>query len=134
MIYGFKRVVSTFLLVLGIVGCSGLKTVSPQLEAKEVVAGLVASRWEALIQGDLDKAYTYLSPTTREVTSLELYKSQVHPGLWKKASVDSVVCEQDLCKVILVIEYSYRELKSVKTPLKESWLQENGKWWYIPNK
>ncbi len=125
-------------LALGVVGCAGsgvgIKTESPQIEAQKEVANLAASRWEALIRGDLAKAYTYFSPGTREVVSLEVYETKMRPGSWKKARVDSVSCEQDLCKVMMVIEYSYRKMKSVETPLEETWLQERGKWWYVPRK
>ena len=130
--------VAVILLALGMVGCAGsgagAKTESLQVEAQKEVAGLASSRWAALIRGELDKAYTYLSPGTRDVMPLDLYKSKIRTGRWKKASVDSVSCEQELCKVIMIIEYSYGDMKSVETRLEETWLQERGKWWYVPRK
>lgn len=126
----------------GLAGCAG-SGVGPKtsattallpLEAKEVVAGLAASRWEALIQGDIAKAYGYLSPGTRSVMSLDLYKAKTKSGMWKKASVDTVVCEQDRCEVAMVIIYSYRNMKSIETRLSEVWLREGEGWWFSPEK
>jgi len=136
--------VAVFLVfgVFGLAGCAGLgvdsktpATTAPfSPEAKEVVAGLAASRWEALMQGDLAKAYEYLSPGTRSVMSLSLYKARTKPGMWKKASVDTVACAQDRCEVNIALEYSYRNMKSIDTRLREVWLQEGGKWWLSPEK
>jgi hypothetical protein len=138
MNYGLKQAVATFFLALVMVGCAGSgvgsKATTAPIEAKEVVADLAAARWNALIQGDLAKAYTYLSPATRSIMSLDAYKNKIRPGKWKKAKVDSVSCEQDVCKVTMVIEYSYRDMNSIETRLDEAWLQEDGKWWYVLRK
>lgn len=128
--------------IIGLAGCAGSgvgpKTLataaSLPLEAKEVVAGLAASRWNALVQGDIAKAYEFLSPGTRSVMSLDLYKAKIKPGMWKKASVDTVACEQDRCEVAMVIEYSYRKITSIETRLSEVWLREGGRWWFSPEK
>lgn len=132
-----KLCVVVVFLVIGMVGCAGpgvgSKAVSQQDEAQNTVAGLVASRWDALINGDLDKAYKYLSPGARSAMPLDAYKNSIRPGAWKKASVDSVLCkEQDLCKVVVVIELRYRAIKSIESRVNETWLQESGKWWYVP--
>lgn len=123
--------------VFGLAGCAGSgvgpnASATTALEAKEVVADLAASRWEVLIKGDIAKAYEYLSPGARSVMSLDLYKARIKPGMWKKARVDNVVCEQDRCKVTVLITYDYRNIKSIETPLSEVWLREGGRWWFNP--
>lgn len=122
-------------LAIGLAGCAGTG-IKPNgnADSQSDVAKKAQSRWDALIEGDLAKAYTYLSPGTRSVMSLDLYKSKIRLGLWKKAKVDSVSCMQDQCKVAITIEYSYRDMKSITTLLEETWLQDNGNWWYTPNK
>ena len=37
----------------------------------------------------------------------------------------------DQCKVLMAIEHSYRDIKSIETRLEENWLRQNGKWWFI---
>lgn len=128
--------VSTCFMVL--VGCAGsgvgLKTAPTQIEAQEVVASRAKLRWEALISGDLAVAYTYLSPGVRNAVPLSTYRLKIRPGLWRKASLDSISCQQDMCKVTMLIEYAYRDMKSIKARLDEDWLWENGQWWYTTNK
>ncbi|MGC2458704.1 MAG: hypothetical protein WA435_12000 [Gallionellaceae bacterium] len=131
-----KRYTAVAILVAGMTGCTGfghnVKVETPTLDSKDEVAALASARWDALIQGDLAKAYEYLSPGVRSVMSLDAYKARIRTGSWKKATVDSVSCDKDLCKVTMLIEQSFRDIKSLKTPVFEDWLQESGKWWYVP--
>lgn len=133
-----KRYIEVALLIAVVTGCTGLKhdakVDKPRLDPKDEVAALASARWDALIHGDLAKAYEYISPGMRSIMSLDVYKAKIHTGGWKKATVDSVSCDKDLCKVTVVIEHSYKDLKSIETPLFEDWLQESGKWWYVPRK
>lgn len=123
------------LLVCGLAGCAGtVRDTAGRQDPQQQVRERAAARWDALIAGDLARAYGYLSPGTREVMSLDLYKKRTRPGMWKKASVDVVSCEQDRCKVKMVIEHGYRDMKSIETFLEEDWLQVGGKWWFAPRK
>lgn len=137
MACGMQRGMAALILSIGMMGCAGSgggSTSTAQLEPQKIVADLAAARWEALIKGDLAKAYNYLSPGTRDVMSLGLYKTRIRGGNWKKANVDSVTCEQDQCKVLMAIEYSYRDIKSLETRLEENWLRQDGKWWFVPRR
>lgn len=130
-----KSGVAVLFLSVGMIGCAGSGGGSlsdTQNEPQKIVADLAAARWEALTKGDFAKAYSYLSPGTREVMSLDLYKAKIRGGNWKKANVDSVSCEQDQCKVLIAVEYSYRDIKSIETRVDEYWLRREGKWWFVP--
>lgn len=132
-----QRGVAALILSIGMMGCAGSgggSTSSVQDEPQKMVADLAAARWEALIKGDFAKAYSYLSPGTRDVMPLDLYKAKIRGGIWKKANVDSVSCEQDQCKVLMAIEYSYRDIKSLESRLDENWLRQDGKWWFVPRR
>jgi hypothetical protein len=97
---------------------------------EEVVRERAQQRWDALVAGDLDKAYGFLSPATRQVNSLANYSSSVRAGFWKKATVERVECrEADLCDVHLTVEYARGG--TIATPLRESWSQAGGQWWYV---
>jgi len=128
------RWLGVIFLVCGLAGCAGTGIKSnEEADAKIAVAKKAKSRWDALIKGDLAAAYEYLSPGTRSVLSLEAYKAKIRPGLWKRVSVDSVTCERSRCDVAIMLEYSYRDIKSIETRLIETWLHEGG-WWYVPRK
>lgn len=128
----FAKQFGALLVVFGLVGCAGTgaKTEAPQ----DIVAKKAQSRWDALIKGDLDAAYGYLSPGARSVMSLELYKAKTRPGRWQKVDVDSVVCAQDRCDVGIMLKYGYRDMKAIETRLDEVWMQDGGDWWYVPRK
>lgn len=137
MVCELQRGAAALILSIGVVGCAGSgggSAQSAQVEPQKIVADLASARWEALIKGDFAKAYNYLSPGTREVMSLDLYKAKIRGGNWKRANVDSVSCEQEQCKVLMAIEYSYRDIKSLETRLDEKWLRQDGKWWYVPRR
>lgn len=132
-----SRGVVALILSIGVIGCAGSgggSTQKVQVEPQKLVAQQAAARWDALIKGDFAKAYSYLSPGTREATSLDLYKARIRGGRWKKANVDFVSCEQDQCKVLMAIEYSYRDIQSLETRVDENWLRQEGKWWYVPRR
>ncbi len=137
MVYELRKVAVALILSIGMMGCAGSGGGSTQpahADPQKMVADLAVARWEALMKGDFAKAYSYLSPGTREAMSLDLYKAKISGGTWKKASVDSVSCEQDQCKVLMAIEFSHRRIKSIETRLDENWLRQDGKWWYVPVK
>ena len=132
--FKLQSTVAALILSAGVVGCAGSgggSISSVQNEPQKMVSDLAVARWEALIKGDFAKAYSYLSPGTREVMSLDLYKAKIRGGTWEKANVNSVSCEHDQCEVKMAIEYSYRDMKSIETILKENWLRQNGKWWFV---
>ena len=137
MIYDLQRGVAALTVSVGMMGCAvsgGGVTQSVQIEPQKIVADLAATRWDALIKGDIAKAYNYLSPGTREIVSLDLYKAKVRGGNWKKANVDSISCDQDQCKVLMAIEYGFRDIKSLETRMEENWLRQDSKWWFVPRR
>lgn len=88
-------------------------------------------RWDALIKGDLDAAYTYLSPASRETLPLDIYKAKHKTGLYRAAQVDSVDCEAEVCTVTLSLTFDYKRTKGIKMPLVEKWLISGGKAWFV---
>jgi len=121
-------------VVLGVlVGCAGIS--SDAIPARgsspeEIVAERAQKRWDALVAGDVEKAYAYLSPASRLTRSLAVYKSSLKLGFWKAAKVERVLCPQaGLCEVHLVIEYV--QGFAIASPARESWAQTEGQWWYV---
>jgi hypothetical protein len=121
-------------VAVALAGCAGMAAKPETALPQEAVAKRAQARWDALIKSDLDAAYGYLSPGTRSVMSLDLYKAKIRPGMWKKASVESVTCERDRCDIRVMVEYDFRELKSIVRPLEEVWMEADGEWWHVPRK
>lgn len=112
-----------------VAGCAGsLSGLSGAPE--QIVAERAQQRWDAMVAGDLTKAYGFLSPATRQVVTLVGYSSSTRAGFWKKAKVERVECPTaELCHVHLTVEY--KRGSTIATPLRESWTKSQGEWWYV---
>ena len=103
-------------------------------DASAEVRDRAQGRWDALLRGDVAAAYAYLSPATRGTVSLLQYQQRIRVGFWKRALVETVSCEPEVCKVGLRITYDFGGAKGVETPLSESWIKGDGKWWAVMKK
>jgi hypothetical protein len=119
------------LLALGLAGCAGISVDSSPQAKQRLVAERAQARWQLLMKGDVEGAYQFLSAGSKAVTSLDVYKAKIRPGMWREAKVDKVECEAEICKVLMRITYDTRRMKGIQTPLDESWIIENGSAWYI---
>ena len=90
-------------------------------------------RWEALIRGDLDSAYSYFSKATKETYPIELYRTRMRPGMWREAKIDSVKCADGLCEVTVILNLDHNRLKGIVTPVAERWIVQDGLAWYVYN-
>jgi len=107
-------------------GCASV----PERPAEEVVKERAQARWDALVKEDYEKAYGYLGPGSRAVNSLDTYKASVNRGFYKSGQVEKVTCEADSCEVQVRVEYVFKGSR-VKTPLPETWIRQQGNWWYV---
>jgi len=124
------------IVALAACGCAtapfgGFSADSPNEQKSAAVRERAEARWQALIKDDIDKAYSYLSPTTRDVVSLDQYKGKVARGTFRDVKIDAVECEAELCKVTLRLTYDRRAMKGMVTPLEETWIIERGQFWYV---
>ena len=96
-----------------------------------MVTARAKTRWDAIVKGDLDTAYGYMSPASRQVTTLEKYKANIRRDAFRDAKVDNVTCEADACTVRLLVTYDHPRMKGITTPILESWIIEGGQAWYV---
>ena len=96
-----------------------------------MVMARAKARWDAMVKGDLDAAYGYMSPASRQVTSLEKYKANTRRDAFREAKVESVACEADACLVKLLVTYDHPRMKAITTPILESWIIDAGQAWYV---
>ena len=90
-------------------------------------------RWEALIRGDLDTAYSYFSRATKQTYPIELYRTRMRPGMWREVKVESVKCADGLCDVTVIVNLDHARLKAIATPVAERWIVQDGLAWYVYN-
>jgi hypothetical protein len=114
-------------LALGLAGCANVDS-RPD---PEVLKERAQARWNALVSGDLGKAYGFLSPTTRAAMTPASYADGVRKGFWKSATVDKVQCESaTVCDAYLTVEYAHLG-RTTKTPMKETWIKDGSTWWFV---
>ena len=114
-----------------IVGLLAACAATPEKSPEEAVVARAQGRWDALVKGDIGAAYGYLSPGSRAVLDAESYRDSIRRGFWKAAKVQRAECSTaDSCEALVEIEYEYRGSR-VKTPLRESWIRQEGTWWNV---
>jgi hypothetical protein len=119
------------LLLIGLNSCGS----SPPPE--EAVRERALERWQALMQRDMEKAYGYLSPGYRAVTSLDLYRARFGSAVrWTDANVKKVACTDKACDVTVNVHYQYMApsvgMYEGEKPLEEKWVQVDKQWWLLP--
>jgi hypothetical protein len=119
-------------LAIALCACSSLPDAGgSSAEAKSaLVKQRAEARWTATIKGDNIAAYAYLSPGSKSLMPLEQYILKA-PRNIRSASVTGVECGADSCKVTLELKYDAALVKGVVTPHLETWVLENGQWWYV---
>jgi predicted small secreted protein len=122
------------LLAASLAACASMAGAGKDLapEAKQsLVTERVNARWKALIKGDLDEAYTFMSTGSRVAMPLRVYKEKIKPGMWRAVKIDSMECEAEICQVRMTLTYDHRMIKGVQTPFVETWILENGNAWFV---
>lgn len=137
---GCKNVVANRLARLLLVGVAVMMvacaTVAEQ-PAEEVVVRRAQMRWDALVAGQVEEAYGYLSPGSKAKWNLPEYKSRIGSGLWRGARVMRAECSADLCNVYVMVDFRYRRPGVnvvAETAVPETWVKEDGVWWYVPKR
>ena len=99
-------------------------------------------RWEALLSGDLETAYTFLSPGYRSTVSLVDWgvSQRMRKVQWNSAEYVSHDCEESRCTVVISAGFSamapvpgMTRFENTKR-LEETWIKSQDEWWYLPEK
>jgi hypothetical protein len=119
--------VAAVLALLVVAGCATLDSRTPE----ERVKARAQERWDALVKGDFEAAYAFMSPGSQAVVTKKDYAGSLRRDFWKSARVEKVTCPTALaCEVDLTIEYVFQGRRTT-TPLRESWIKEGSNWWYV---
>ena len=118
-------------VIVALGGCATTQTTPEGGKPEEVVKARAQARWDAVTKEDFATAYGYLSPGSRSVNSLEAYRIAVPKAFYKEGRVESVTCSgPDTCETQVRVEYEFKG-KRFKTPLAETWIRQEGNWWYV---
>lgn len=130
--------------MLALAGCAGVPQ-GPSAAPGTVAAAPAASpaarealvtqrakaRWDAMVKDDLDTAYGYFSPGSRELITLEKFKASTRRGAFREGKVESVTCEDEACQVKVMVTYDHPKMKGITTPVIESWIVDGGQAWLV---
>ena len=126
----WARLLASALLIAIAAGCAALDS----RDGREVVTQRAKERWDAVIAGDLKKAYGFISPAGRTVLTYEGYEKSIRKGFHRAARVTEVRCTgPELCEVTLEIEYEFSG-RRMKTPFFEKWVRQDSQWWHLYEK
>jgi hypothetical protein len=127
-----------WLALLVVAGCSTLGGVtkdSPPEVKQATVKERAGARWAAMIKGDIDGAYAFLSPASRQTVSPEAFAARRGATKYTAATVESVSCEAESCKVQIKLTYDYpvqgKIMRGIQTPLTETWVFDKGNAWLV---
>ena len=101
-------------------------------EAKQaLVRQRATARWDLLIKGDFNGAYQFMSPGSRQTTTLDGFKANIRKNAFRAIDMQSVTCDGDACQVKLSLTYDHPKMKGIVTPVTESWIVDGSQAWYV---
>ena len=109
----------------------GVTVQSPPEVKQKVVKERALARWQAVIRGDAEKAYEFLSAGSKAVTPYVEYRGRARLTGFQNADLTSAVCEADSCKVRLTVILDHKLMKTIPIELEETWELEKGQYWYV---
>jgi hypothetical protein len=127
------RQVALGIVTVVLAGCAAM-SMSPE----EVIKGRSNEYWKARATQDYEKAFRFLPPSFRAVTTLEAYKKGFQgSALVVSAQAEAVKCETaDKCVVTQKLEAKAVLRRASSPPIvtyyDEIWVREDGQWWLFP--
>jgi hypothetical protein len=121
-----------FSVLLAACATLGGVTLESPLDMKVAsVTARAKARWQAVIEGNAEGAYGFLSSGSKAVTSFERYRARARLTGFRSADVESVECETEVCKVKVRVILDHRVMSGLSVPVEETWVLENGQYWYV---
>lgn len=113
-------------------GCANL--VEDNRTSEEIVMSRAQERYDSLMKKDmvgLAEALKFTTPSFQKYTTARQYNARVAGrGMWQKANVSRVACEEDVCEVVTNITYIHPKIGvPVTRPLKDKWILVDNQWW-----
>ncbi len=128
------RYVLLAMLPVFLVGCK---------ESVDVVDSKSVARWQAIVDKDYDKAYSYIADSYQKIEDLNTYRLRIAAAQvntqWQGAEFRGKICDESQCEVKLGLKYKYvfpkASMGSVESTaqIMEKWIKEDGEWKILPS-
>lgn len=121
-------------VLIALAGCAGM---GQRGTPEEQVKARAQLRQDALVKGDLERAYQYFTPAYRTAVTAQSYRGSIGKALVMVAgTVESVECETlEKCVAKVKVEtkplVNPRFTATITTYGDETWLLEAGQWWFF---
>lgn len=128
-----RRKTTAVLLGAAALALAGCATTAQAPE--DLVTQRVEQRWDALMQNDFERAWTYTQPGYKAIVAQRDYHKRFGGGgRWKGVQIHDVQCQPERCLVKLrltstVMVPPFRG-KDLVGHITETWVREDGQWWY----
>jgi len=117
--------------LLGACATTSVSTSSSPEARRAAVLARADARGAALVKGDLDSAYAFLSEGSKAVITLDIFKRRMSVVPFTAYRIDSATCDAESCKVQSKVTYDHRVMKGVTTPVTETWVVERGGVYFV---
>jgi len=131
---GWRQLTVAAIFGVTLAACASLGSVSSKSPDDVKVAAVtkqVEGRWKALIDGDVEKSYGYLSSGSKATTTLDRYKVKARLTGFRAYKIEKVDCGQETCKVSLRVTLDTRRMKGLPLPETETWILEGGEYRFV---
>jgi len=99
------------------------------------------ARWDLVLARDFEAAWEYLTPGFRQTTNRYDYARDMagRPLRWLSAEVVAKECEEDLCKINVLVGYQAVGAPAgmgrmrLSREIEETWIRLDGAWWFVQN-
>ena len=117
-------------------GCMGMQ------QQSQTAGERAQKRWDALVSGEYEVAYTYLSPGFRSTLTPEEYRASMRSRTVKWVSgtvVKAHECEPQRCQVTVKVDFKVPSRLpgvgnyAMAQGLEENWINVDGVWYFVPN-
>ena len=120
------------IVLFSLAACAGI---GAGATPEERVKARAQERRDAIVKGDMAKAYQYFTPSYRDTVSVDRYRNSIgNASQTVGSTVESVKCET-LEKCIATVKVEIKPLVvprfvgTITTYSDETWLFEAGQWW-----
>jgi hypothetical protein len=136
---GSRGVLGLAILATALLLATACATTSTTARDREIEQRAQA-RWDALLAGDFDEAYSFASPGYRSANSAADFEISYRTRRMQYTSAEyqQHSCEEAVCTVSMLVGYrvvrparGLDEWKSTSM-VEERWIETQGQWWFVP--
>jgi hypothetical protein len=133
------RAVRVLLLAVSVLTLAACAATGPKTPP---VVERAQARWNAVVAGDLETAYSYYSPGYRSATSIVDFGIawRARKVGYESAAYKEHSCEENRCSVSFEVVFKVNrpvpglDVWEGRQVVEDTWIRTDGEWWYLPEK